>query len=352
MNKDNITLSIITALESEEGIWMLDANYPIIYLLEIENRIILEFYVIPQSDNKKYAQYLGMIIYNDYIYILPDNGYYIQIFDIRNRKFTNQISQKGKSGVFLGGYVYEKNVYCIPFRHVIGCINTKDFVAEEINWREYLGVGKNYYVNDFAIQKNIISMVIPKTNKIFMLDCKSNKIASVSVGNPENSYISICSTNNKWFICEQNKKQIQIVDLDERSIIKSTNIGYESVKMYAAYDKYIIVDDVNTDKWSMYDTQLNLISEYIFEKEELLRNDALVYRFGHWFLGTDSKVHCIDDYNHLLTIELDGEIKKENIFVDSSVILRALQENNRINNDGTVFESYVYNLDAFLNKNV
>lgn len=289
--ENNINMHCCCACLYGTGIWLVHYLMGLLFFFDFNERKITCIEEIPINTFFTSASFFSMLAVKGSLYMIPNNADAIYKYIIHEKKFEKIELKETSMGLFRDAFVWKNEIICIPN------------LSRDILWLNWKNKQTNYYRVEEKIDCGCIQAVERKTNLVYM-----TKGDAILTYNFENMICSEWYTeNNARFeaIClirdivvaynGMNQKIVSIRNGQKEMVI---DFPHGDIKLVNVFDKYILVESVNTISWWLLDIRLNIIKNG--EKNNLYLNNGWgeKYYYGLWILEKE----------HLYEVTIDGVI--------------------------------------------
>lgn len=350
IKKNNAEFLVSGVATDENGIWGVSGMYPFFFFYHYKKGIIFSRVIPDCHTTEQLFMFQGIYKNNERIFLVPNNGSDIVVYDIKTDSFTRIALKDPCPNMFRGCVCIKNDLICIPFRYdYYVSIDVETLKVKYICRWKY----NDYdYTNGYTVNGNNIYTVMPKSNAVFSYDIEKRKVIIKEVGDKDNSYTSICSSNENVVLYDNHRKSINVLDSSLEKICKSIVIDKEAVALHSGYSGDIIVDDVLTDEWSAFSKELMVIKKDVYAGNNINKSmeGMTLYKFGCWFNNSKGKLCCIDKYNHLYEFNRDMSYICREISLSIETWRKIMDTNYRMNCSQKFYkENQFWQLAQFFN---
>lgn len=291
----------------------------------------------------------------DKIYLIPTWAAEIAIYDIKKSFFNKIELRKAEEYInklkFGKCVIFEHTLYCIPYYYgAIVKINLNTQEITYINLEVYLDKGESLYIGDGVLINKSIVGPWNLSNRLFVLDLKSEKIKFISIGEKERQYSKINKVGKNLALYDEKYKNIVYMSIRDWQINNIINAKFQNSRLSVIDEKILLIDASDSEQRICLDEYGIVKYESIEQTREksTLENS---YYFGVIpMCGSESAY--FDTTNYLLYI-LKGTDIKEQINMKS---LRLVDDiiNKLIGHTlkSIQYENDVINLNAWISQNM
>ena len=247
-------------------IWAIDYYSNLLLCINTANRsaeIADAFY---KTWNYKEEGFKKIIIYEDFLYLIPGKEKYVVEFDTKNRK--SEIYQLDKYSDYMSAFVYENYLYMIArgdgLSYKINLIKHQIEIDPVVNGTGFLG---GTLVDDYYI------CGLYPDNRLVRYDLKGGKIEIIEIGETDTYYVD-CSYDGEKIYC-----------LTQNGEIHAFNKGLD-------YHTKIAVNDYIVEKKKWFYQGMSVLEDYILLIPNRKAEWKIVYK-------KDYRIETINSFNDL-----------------------------------------------------
>lgn len=214
-------------------------EYNGLYSVDLKTKEIVCHGAIPWEDTVCYRLIESMVIYDDHIYMIPFNGGYLSVFNLKTNSYEKKIDiRKGKTeGAFAASFIRNEILYIFgcTARTIVRYDIKKDCVYQ---WDEWLDEAKAFIFDEqdaFFKSQGIIEedrFIIPfcNANAVLALYDNNMKFNIIEIGNGRNGYSGIMKKEDKYYLCPRKEKMNIVVCDDSFNTIKALATNFVKEK--------------------------------------------------------------------------------------------------------------------------
>lgn len=326
-----------------EDVWFVDGRIPMLCRMNLLDGNIQIICKLPcQNPGSREMKYSDIYVIDEKVFIIPAWDSNLHIYDFSmNKLCTLYIGEQDKL-MFCRAYKKENKIYLMPYAYdYIVSVDCDSFEIKKVCDLRKIKENSNLsYFNDCEfIDNDNILLTSPENNIILMYNLKTNNI---SVIHTKYNYTMIAKTKNTiWFSCLL-KKIIVVYDIHKKRVKKEWwPKNLEILKIMAADNDYMIVNDTRKGYFAIYNENADLINKYQSECVNtecgendysgltrvygdstyyINRADAVLLKFSHGKCICNKNLYITDDnlekFKKFELAQSDNCIINESNFVD------------------------------------
>ena len=335
-----VKCDINCAVLYENKVFFFPEEYNGLYSVDLATKETVFHGAIPWEDTVCYRLIESMVVYGDYIYMIPFNGVYLSVFNMKTNSYEKKIDIRNgkKEGSFAASFIRNGMLYI--FGCTAGTIVRYDIKEDSVyQWDEWLDDAKEFIFDDkdaFFKSQGVIEeerFVIPfcNANAVLAFDDKNMKCNIIEIGKEHNGYSGILKKDDRYYLCPRKEKMNIVVCDGSFNTIRSLSINFVREKE-VYYGGCASVGDKVFFFGAQEDIHLNQYDPD--ETMTLMIGTKLLY-----YLDGNSIYYDIKE-GKLYVAEENGNVLCEDIriMVDKSIINKKLSEGVRVEKPSMTLE--------------
>lgn len=340
----------------QDDIWFVHGKVNVLYKMSIPANTIQAITGFGEEKHIGKSSWCGMECYNDKLYIVPNNGNYIWVYDIRHHSVSNILIDDSNLVKYKQKFSYcclHKNyLVCVPREYpYILIINTySNKIEKKIDILSFLH--KNIKKNDLIIRDvskwddSCLIGIVNQTNYLFKYHVVDDRLELIYIQHKDDYFDSIACLDN-IIVLGGIKDNNFIYSLDKESLHIRKKIKSNTSKIRALNKKYVIADDVESCSWSILDDNLSIVREFISLPNG---THGLDYNWCSVFGKVDmDEIIVMDTYEGVFYLMDKNAIVKEKLSLSDVKVLKWLPYNGFLSTQNYM-EEFIGGLDELIER--
>ncbi len=335
--------------ETSEGIWFVHYVFSLLMFFSYKENKITKSILIEDGRSDKIAPFLDMIIYENRVYLFPNNANYIWIYEVASDEVHKIEHRFADENNFRRAFRIGKTIYVIPYK--TNNILRMDIETEKIELLSGLDsiygfINNNSpYVYSCCLYRNKYCVcTIPHTNSLAIYDI--DEMAWKKIETPNRDYVQVVEISDKLYAFNYSSYTIDEISIDGNVLKSSNKTVSVDVELHNLGNDSLVANDIRTGLIEVYSGEL----EKIGRVETSVINSDLTTDFHQacWIKGVN-KACAITKGNELLVFNRANKYYSIQLHMDEE-----LWNKNGIdlikNNIKKIPESEMCSIEAFLSE--
>lgn len=328
---------------TEEGIWFVHYVLGLLMFYDKKRGEVTRARVIEKIDTERIAPYLGIYVYNDEIYLFPNNAKRILVYKISIDTFEDIGIEFDNSSLFRAVYRVEEKLYVIPYKYQFILkmdLNSADIIQID-GFKSQFSDGQ--YINSCCMFLNkYIACAIPNTCTFALFDIEKERWKKIIT--PGKNLVYIVSSGTILYGFEKESKKVVGFNMNGDIVMSSECTGITNAELFCLPNKKIVVNDVATGEILVYDSDLKFVKKIV---TNIIRSKiSSDYLHGLWVCKKDIS-YCITKGNELIVVNDNGDWTINKLSMNEKLWKKSAMEYMRVY--GPIIEENEFlTLDSFI----
>ena len=312
-------------LISDDYAWIVHGHVNLLFKYDLKKKNLIDVVKIPSEGMIRDFPYMGMVLHDNTLYLLPRTEDKIAVYDIINNSFCMleipSAEDEKFSFMFTDAYEYEETIYCIPsmYPYVLKLNTATHNITKTINVHEVFRInGYNIYAIRACCSFRGKIICVAKNNQLFIYNMIDDTYEMITVGREDSAYIDVTIYEHTVYLYDINYHEIVAYDVINMKIIFVVCVSELVTDIACVSDNRILLMSCNTD---YYAKMQPVTGEIMLIQQPRFKHGALGSYYKHNIVKTFNGKTYIYDIRCCSIREIDqnGKCEQYDIKINNNI---------------------------------